>query len=97
LGVRLALLVDLPDGIDITEPSDIVIMSPSVAELTVFVNVEADWAAAGSFAHAMVTGDRDGVAIGTMLGAEVMLERWAKATGAAAASADATRVQERIV
>jgi hypothetical protein len=74
-GVPLVPPIAIPEGIAITEPSDIVIMTSFVAELTILVEVEEAGVALDSLFHSIVTGARDGVAIGTMLGAEVMLER----------------------
>jgi hypothetical protein len=65
----------MPDGIDITEPSDIVIMASKAAELMGFVDVNVACEAMVSLFHSIVIADREGLAIGTMLGAEVILER----------------------
>jgi hypothetical protein len=56
-----------PDGIAITDPSDIDILASTEAELAVLVVIES------SVFHSMVTAPQEGVAIGTMLGADMML------------------------
>jgi hypothetical protein len=65
----------MPDGIGITEPSDIVIMASKAVKLMGFVDVNVAWEAMDPLFHSIVIADREGVAIGTMLGAEVILER----------------------
>jgi hypothetical protein len=82
LGVPLAPLMAIPEGIDITEPSGIAIIAFIAAELLGIVEVEDSDPALGLLFHSIVIGARDGVAMGTMLGAEVMLERCASAKGA---------------
>lgn len=73
--VALILLFMMPliPLIGITEPSDIVIIGCDSDILAVpDGDVEAATAATGKLAHSIVTAGRDGVAIGTILGAEVM-------------------------
>jgi hypothetical protein len=92
-------LFAIPDGIDITEPSDIVMPGSIVAEATLLVDVETASAATGALFHSMVTAARDGVAIGFMRGAEVTLEWldcWARANGAVATRAIVMIVEECI-
>lgn len=69
-------LIAMPDGIDMTEPSDMVIRVSMVAEadMLIVVEVETASAATGSLAHSIVTAGRDGVAMGTIFGAEVILD-----------------------
>jgi hypothetical protein len=81
LGAPLVPLIAMPDGI--TEPSDVVTKSSMVEELMGSVDVEAAWDAMNPLFHSMVIAGRDGVAIDTMLGAEVTLERCAVAIGVA--------------
>jgi hypothetical protein len=71
----LAPLIAMPDDIDITEPSDVVTKASMVGELMGLVDVEAAWDAISPLSHSMVIAGRDGVAIGTMLVVEVILER----------------------
>lgn len=89
-------LFAIPDGIDMTEPPDIVMPGFIVADAFLVVDVETASAAAGSLFHSMVIAGREGVAIGFMAGAEVTLDCWAKAIGAAATSANVANVEECI-
>jgi hypothetical protein len=74
-------LIAIPDAIDITEPSAMVIKTSFVAELDVLVDVWAARATTGSLFHSMVIAGREGVAIGFMFGVEVMLDFCARTTG----------------
>lgn len=81
---------DIPDIAlaGITEPSDIVIPSSIDIEAIAELRVEAAEVAdppVGSLSHAMVTGGRLGVGIGTAEAALVMEEDWARTSGAVAA------------
>lgn len=67
-------LIAMPEGIAITDPSDIVITSPKAVESDL-VGAATGRSVEGSVFHSMVTAGRDGVAIGIILGVEVMLER----------------------
>ncbi|KAH7072012.1 hypothetical protein BKA63DRAFT_516783 [Paraphoma chrysanthemicola] len=73
--IPLMPLIAMPDGIDMTEPSDMVMSTSMVAEADMLIVVEVDnaRAATGSLAHSIVTAGRDGVAIGTIFGGGVML------------------------
>jgi hypothetical protein len=66
-------LFAIPDGIDMTDPSDIVMPESIVADAILLVDVETA-NAAGALSHSMVTAGLEGVAIGFMRGAEVTLE-----------------------
>jgi hypothetical protein len=68
------LPIVIPEAIDITEPSDMVIMAPLAAELDTLVGVETARAATGSVFHSIVIAGREGVAIGSMLAGEVILD-----------------------
>jgi hypothetical protein len=95
----LLALFAVPDGIDITEPSDIVMPGSIVAEAILLVDVETAKAATGALFHSIVIAGLDGVAIGFMRGAEVTLEWldcWARAKGAAATRAIVMNVEECI-
>lgn len=72
----LMLFIAIPDGIDMTEPSDMVISTSIVAEVDMLVVVEVERASAatGPLAHSIVTAGRDGVATGTILAGDVMLD-----------------------
>ncbi|KAH3905992.1 hypothetical protein HBH56_211820 [Parastagonospora nodorum] len=96
----LPLLVDfIPVGM--TMPSDIV-MPASISPVRVPVGVALATAAIGLLFHSMVTAPRLAVGMGFMFGADVvldeavMLERWARAIGAAATRASVMNEEECI-
>jgi len=64
-----------PVGIDITEPSDIVIIGSidAVLSMRMVVDPDAARAATDSLPHSMVTAPREGVGIAIILGADVVL------------------------
>jgi hypothetical protein len=86
-------LFAMPEGIDMTDPSDIVMPGSIIAEVCELVGVETAMAATGLLFHSMVIGARDAVGIGFMLGAEVTLDRCAKTAGATAARARVMAVE----
>jgi hypothetical protein len=86
-GIPLLPLMAIPDAIDITEPSAIVIKASFVAELDILVEVCTARAATGSLFHSIVIAGREGVAIGFIFGAEVMLDFCARTAGMDAAKA----------
>jgi hypothetical protein len=64
----------IPEAIDITEPSAMVIRMSFVVELDSLVDVCTARAETELLFHSIVIAGREGVAIGFMLGAEVMLD-----------------------
>jgi hypothetical protein len=64
----------IPEAIDITEPSAMVIRMSFVVELDSLVDVCTARAKTELLFHSIVIAGREGVAIGFMLGAEVMLD-----------------------